>query len=602
MVGFIKRFFMPIAFILSAYAACGQEKDRLSEAASLHKNYEFEAAIDMYLSAMDSTADSLAVPYIEKSVTECENGANLMRYAATPKTIASKQVSIEDFYLWVDGIADGSWLPIPNPLVKAAPGKFYSAIYFPKNSDRAIFSAPDSSGRWKILQSYRINDTLWTSPEPVSGRISSYGNEIFPFLDREGKTLYFASDAMAGMGGYDLYASRWDDGLQDWGEPENLGFPYSSTSNDLLYFNTPDGKYTIIASDRAGRPDSVGIYITVSMTSPIKRKIESASQARTAAMLEPGRPDGAGRKRPEGDNAEKDGRYGEYSAVINRINILRDDYSAKLDKLRESREIYAGASGADREFLAEMIADIEKESFVIKKQLDSAGKAAADMEMEFLKNGIIPQIPEEEDYAETVRPTAPYRFVKHKAGIIPNMAIELPEVKSIITDGIPDGLVYQIQIAVLSSPAEEEKLNGLVPVYVTKQPSGNYLHAVGAYRTYSQASSNLKGVRAKGFPKAFIIAYENGESISVKTARALENKPAEYSYNVTVYGYSDGLPEQAIEAVRSAYGDKDITEILTGDGPACIIGPFPEKRTAENAAELLRGMNVENVSVQSIKL
>lgn len=61
-----------------------------------------------------------------------------------------------------------------------------------------------------------------------------------PSLFDEGRVLLFASDAPGGYGSYDLYMSYWDDEMQLWEEPVNLG-PEINTAGDEMfpsYFET----------------------------------------------------------------------------------------------------------------------------------------------------------------------------------------------------------------------------------------------------------------------------------------------------------------------------------------------------------------------------
>ena len=47
----------------------------------------------------------------------------------------------------------------------------------------------------------------WTNPKPVTNA-NSKGNEMSPFLHPDGNTLYFASDGLPGMGGYDIFMCK----------------------------------------------------------------------------------------------------------------------------------------------------------------------------------------------------------------------------------------------------------------------------------------------------------------------------------------------------------------------------------------------------------
>lgn len=65
-----------------------------------------------------------------------------------------------------------------------------------------------------------------------------------PFLFNNDKSLLFSSDMPGGFGGYDIYISNWNEELQKWGDPINLGNQINTEGdeisptiyNDLLIF------------------------------------------------------------------------------------------------------------------------------------------------------------------------------------------------------------------------------------------------------------------------------------------------------------------------------------------------------------------------------
>ena len=99
-----------------------------------------------------------------------------------------------------------------------------------ENDSVLIFSAnrrgtPDSD----LYYSERI-DGGWTPPEAMPDRFNTEGNESFP--TSYGDTLYFASDGLAGYGGYDIFSAYVDtDGR--WTNPENIGRPINSGADDF---------------------------------------------------------------------------------------------------------------------------------------------------------------------------------------------------------------------------------------------------------------------------------------------------------------------------------------------------------------------------------
>ena len=99
----------------------------------------------------------------------------------------------------------------------------------------------------------------WTNPKPIT-IANSKGNEMSPFLHPDGNTLYFASDGIPGMGGYDIFMCRKLD-RGEWSDPVNLGYPINSEKNEISFVVSTDGKKGYISTDREGGFGGYDIYV-----------------------------------------------------------------------------------------------------------------------------------------------------------------------------------------------------------------------------------------------------------------------------------------------------------------------------------------------------
>ena len=230
------------AMLLACLPALGQQPGESAEtdlrkAQTLHKAYEFAKAEEYYSKALELTRDSLQKLDIMDKIIQCRNGESLLQYITRPSAVTSGIFSKEDFYLYLQDLDERSWIPIPNPFIKPAGGlrhPYYTAMYLPSGQQTVIFSAPDGTGAWNLYTSTRKDSTTWSVPELLSENILSGRNEIFPLLSRDGRTLYFASDGMPGMGGYDLFVTRYNMNSDTYLAPEQLGMPFNSPYNDYM--------------------------------------------------------------------------------------------------------------------------------------------------------------------------------------------------------------------------------------------------------------------------------------------------------------------------------------------------------------------------------
>jgi peptidoglycan-associated lipoprotein len=75
-------------------------------------------------------------------------------------------------------------------------------------------------------------DGTWSEPEAFPSTINSIGNEMFPTSD--GDTLYFSSDFLPGLGGFDIFKTYLKKNLS-WSTPINVGYPINSGGDDFSY-------------------------------------------------------------------------------------------------------------------------------------------------------------------------------------------------------------------------------------------------------------------------------------------------------------------------------------------------------------------------------
>jgi outer membrane protein OmpA-like peptidoglycan-associated protein/Tol biopolymer transport system component len=99
-----------------------------------------------------------------------------------------------------------------------------SSIYFSSNRIGGI-------GGYDIYKaSYNLQNKQY-SVENMGNTINSPGNEKVPSIIENGKVIIFNSDYYTSIGGYDFYYCQLLDG-EKWSEPLDVGYPINSTSND----------------------------------------------------------------------------------------------------------------------------------------------------------------------------------------------------------------------------------------------------------------------------------------------------------------------------------------------------------------------------------
>jgi len=90
----------------------------------------------------------------------------------------------------------------------------------------------------------------WTEGVNLGPDVNGPWNDHYPYLSKDGRTLYFSSDRLESMGGYDLFKTEFLPEANRWTKPQNLGFPVNSAGNDTHFKLTKDGLAAVITSDR----------------------------------------------------------------------------------------------------------------------------------------------------------------------------------------------------------------------------------------------------------------------------------------------------------------------------------------------------------------
>lgn len=590
--------FVILVFVMLFETIANAQVDSLVRVGdSLYRAYDFNAAVSVFNQALkeerssDVSAESSVLRSISMRLVQAENGRRMSSLVRTPKVLGSKMFSKDEFVLAYP-LEDESWRKLPNLLDESEPNGFISALYAPDWNDKLYFSADDGNGTRSIYMT-AAEDVFWSVPRVVEEISTPGSNDIFPMVSPDEKMLYFSSNSLGGLGGYDLYYSRWDDLQECWSPPQNMGFPFSSPDDDFLYVDSVDEKYSLFASTRDCPSDSVRVYVLEYDRSPARSAMTDPEALYSLSRLSV---DEVEENVTEDEKKGKDNLKALYMSQMDAVRVIKDSIDHVKVRTEEFRSELAFSNDDSKRYeLNERILENEKLIPVLQKELEEAQIKLHEVEEEFLRNGVLDGKKDTSENAEK-KVSAKYDFIMNSFGGPLDMHITIPvevfdytfkvseEAVFALNQLLPYGIVYQIHLFGGNRKSLPSELRGLSPIYETRSPSGMYVYRVGRFATYDEALENMATVQELGFHNAYICAFEDGVEITVSKARTLQEylKGGFALYEISIMPDSGELNPRVMDIISTEAFGKNIQRTEEEDGTQVYtIGPFDSMERAE---------------------
>lgn len=515
---------------------------------AFHMDYQFNSAIRYYRKFRESYKKKSIG--IDRLIEMCQNGLPLVNsyYVVDLKKkqdvdrneffrhyklegfddrLSKKSKSIKSKY---DGSGDKDVACLANK------GQY---IYF------SSYGKNKKNGR-DLYRAKRMKNGGWGDWEALTDLNTVY-DEIYPFMSNDGRTLYFCSQGHSSMGGYDIFKSVYNEISDTWGEPQNLGFPINSTSNDVFFATDLSDEYASFVSSRENGKEGVTVYKIKLSEYPEQKVVMNPGLLADIAVLKVG-------AKKTGSNFSDNSAVTEpsYSVKYSYNDFPYFNYPVNNEltyhylnefKSSQAKEIFIEAKndqfnsdsligstdnlrrqlnqldGMEHTVLAKKIAKLEQKSFELSKRAENKLTQSIKLEAGYLKENIIGTVT-----ADVVTPT------KKRELVMSSEKLPTKNVNSRSDSNIEKsqviGFLYHLQLGVFSNRVEKSFFSGMNNIKEEVIDNGRlYRYLVGDYKTFSAAKKEIPEVRQL-FPNTFVVAYKDG----VKTSLAAAIKITDQNY------------------------------------------------------------------------
>jgi outer membrane protein OmpA-like peptidoglycan-associated protein/tetratricopeptide (TPR) repeat protein len=372
------------------------------------------------------------------------------------------------------------------------------------------------------------SDGRWLTPKNLGPQINSAYDETTPYLTTDGRTLYFSSNNVKSIGGFDIFKARFNDADLVWNAPVNLGIPINSAGDDQFFILNNDGSKGFYCSERKdgfGGKDLYSVIFRVALTeqtntlSPsdftvVKPKIKKEDEPVTA-------------------NAQDEN----ITLTIAPLLFERDDNLLTPSNIRIIDPIIAAMKKYPKIKLllsshCEENGNTEFDLYLSVKRIEKI----ADY---LIKNGVsqtsiilqgcgaaYPIAMNTMDGKANISGQKLNRRVELKLSKLEKLPITIKEDRPIVSEfmvaqeaqqfeDITKGLSYRVQVAAIKQMYTGEITKLYPDVLIERFPEkALYQYTIGIFKNYTGAEQLKKELDTKGVQNATIVPYINGFRIN----------------------------------------------------------------------------------------
>lgn len=166
--------------------------------------------------------------------------------------------NVASFVIWKSKKEKDIWT---TPVPAFGQGENYNYVHPSLSPDgkKLIFSADsdDENSMNLYIMERKSPGENWSAPKKLPAYINSVEDEVFPVFLSD-TVIVFSQESPAGLGGLDMFTSRFINGV--WTYPVNLGKPFNSSYDDYGILSDDEFKQGYLTSTRGNEQGDDNIY------------------------------------------------------------------------------------------------------------------------------------------------------------------------------------------------------------------------------------------------------------------------------------------------------------------------------------------------------
>ncbi len=142
------------------------------------------------------------------------------------------------------------------------------------------FSSDRQGGQGKddIWVSSLDRQGKWKEPKNMGPIINTADEEIAPFIHANGHTLFYSSNGLPGMGGFDIFMSKRLD--TTWSSPRNIGYPINTVAEQVGLYITSNGRNAYYTNDNSDKGKGRSLLYTFALPETLQNEITPTRYAK----------------------------------------------------------------------------------------------------------------------------------------------------------------------------------------------------------------------------------------------------------------------------------------------------------------------------------